>query len=91
MPRYHFNARDGQVLPDTEGTELVDNEAARAAGLTYLSELLLEDPSLLWSTGAFQVSVTDAAGLTLFVFDVGMTASPAASGASGRGARPGRR
>jgi hypothetical protein len=79
MPRYHFNARDSNAIPDPEGTVLPDDEAAREAGLTYLAELLLEKPELLWPTGAFQVTVTDDAGLCLFVFDVGLTTSPAAA------------
>ena len=78
MPRYHFNAADGHDIPDPEGTLFADDEAARDAGLAYLAEILLEEPHLLWASGAFQMTVTDAAGLSLFVFDLGVTTSTAA-------------
>ena len=86
MPRYHFNVRDGHEMPDEDGKPLPDDEVARQTGLTYLAKLLLERPEV-WNTGSCQLTVTDASGLSLFISDVGVTASPATS--AGRSKRLG--
>jgi hypothetical protein len=41
MPRYYFNLKNGEdTLPDPEGTELPDNEAARAHAHQVMQELM---------------------------------------------------
>ena len=40
MPRYFFHVRDGVDLPDTEGFELPDLEAAQAEAIGTCGEML---------------------------------------------------
>lgn len=69
MPRYHFNVEDGQSIPDPEGTELPDLNAARREAVRLAGRLLDDDPEQFWSHGLWSVVVTDDAGRTLFTLD----------------------
>ena len=62
MPRYFFHLADGAYTPDTEGTDLPDERAARTNAIAYMGEILKEDPNLLGNSGAFRIEVTDEAG-----------------------------
>ena len=84
MPRYHFHTRDGSPVQDQRGTELRDDEEARAMAARLLAELLQENPGHLWETRAFEVRVTDHTGLTLFVIDVSATEAAAVAKAPHR-------
>jgi hypothetical protein len=45
MPRYFFDIRDGEFIPDTQGREFIDLEAARIQAVVISGELLKENPS----------------------------------------------
>ena len=60
MPRYFFNLNDGrQIVPDIEGTELPDEEAARAHGCQVVRELARNREK---TTTAWRLAVCDAQG-----------------------------
>ena len=43
MPRFFLSLRDGEFLPDLEGQEFADIEAARTAALSGAREMMAED------------------------------------------------
>ncbi|WP_336487793.1 DUF6894 family protein [Methylobacterium nigriterrae] len=43
MPRFHFNVYDGVRLPDAEGTDLPDWQAARLEAIRKAGEILKEE------------------------------------------------
>ncbi len=58
MVRYHFNIRDGEYIPDFEGSVLptlghAQREAIRLAGYTLMTE-----PRQFWDGGEWFVEVT---------------------------------
>ena len=79
MPRYFFHTEDGTCARDELGTELADDHAARNEAVVVLAELVKENPDEFWSDAAFTLTVTDEAGLTLYILDLAATASPAAA------------
>lgn len=77
MPRYHFHLHDGVDRPDAEGTELAGIEAARAEALRLAGEII-RDAGVRADLGEeWRVTVTDDAGLTLFIMDFLVAESPA--------------
>jgi hypothetical protein len=81
MPRYFFHTEDGRRLPDTEGSELADDRTARNEAVAVLGQMMMEDPAGFWAHKVFRLTVTDAAGQTLYVLDLNATVSPVAAGA----------
>jgi hypothetical protein len=64
MPRYFFNIEDGTALPDVEGAEFCDVEAARREASRRCGVVLsaaVEAPA-----GPWLMLVTDEWGLRLF-------------------------
>ena len=78
MPRYHFNIRDGEDLPDVEGSELADIQAARVTAIRFAGEMLRDHASRFWNGHEWQMDVTDDTGLTLFVLSFHAVDAPAA-------------
>lgn len=66
MPRYHFHCADGARDTDVDGTELENDEAARAAAISFAGETLRHSPNSLWEKGHWRVEVTDADNALLF-------------------------
>ena len=48
MPRYFFNVRDGQNLPDHEGTVLANPDAARVMAVFISGEMLKAHAEKFW-------------------------------------------
>ncbi len=64
MPRYFFNLNDGrQIIPDLEGTELPDHDAARAHGCQVVRELARNRER---TTRSWCLAVCDAKGELCF-------------------------
>jgi hypothetical protein len=64
MPRYFFNLNDGEkVIPDLEGTELPDDDSARAHAAQVVRELAKNREH---ETGAWRLAVCDAQGTLCF-------------------------
>jgi hypothetical protein len=64
MPTYYFRIRDGAAgIPDSEGTELPDDEAARKHAMTVIREIARNaEPR----TRHWQLDVHDSSGELLF-------------------------
>jgi hypothetical protein len=66
MPRYFFDLRDGDFVPDQIGTPLRDVEAARLYAVMLISGLLRDNPRKFWTGDAWKVEVRTEDGATLF-------------------------
>ena len=62
MPRYFFNVKDGQDLPDYEGMILADATAARVMAVFTSGEMIRAHTSQFWKDADWQMHVTDEQG-----------------------------
>ena len=65
MPRYFFNVKDGQDLPDHEGTVLADPAAARVMAVFTSGEMIRSHASEFWADADWHMYVTDEQGATV--------------------------
>ena len=65
MPRYFFHVQDGQDLPDREGTDFEDAEAARLTAVATAGEMIRAHASQFWQDADWQMHVTDDQGATV--------------------------
>ena len=65
MPRYFFNVKDGQDLPDHEGTVLADANAARVMAVFGSGEMIRAHASQFWNDADWQMHVTDEQGASV--------------------------
>ena len=70
MPLYHFEVRTETHVMHTEGADLPDSTAARVEASCRIGTLLREHASQLWVDQDWQMDVTDASGLILYVIHV---------------------
>ena len=66
MPRYFFNVKKDNHLPDVEGVELPGLEAARLEAVRVMGEDLKGHPDAFWDDEEWQIAVSDERGLVLF-------------------------
>lgn len=66
MPRYFFHLSHRASRPDTEGSELPDLQAARAAAVRLCGEIIQEIDGSFWDAPLWQLRVTDQDQQTLF-------------------------
>jgi hypothetical protein len=60
MPRYFFHVRDGADIPDETGTEMSDDDAARAEAVVLAGSLLKDLGGQFWTgTDRFMHGVRD--------------------------------
>ncbi|MBD3834108.1 DUF6894 family protein [Brevundimonas bullata] len=59
MPRYFFHTENGHLIPDEDGQELADMEAAHAVALDTMGEILRYQGRAFWESRRFRVIVTD--------------------------------
>jgi hypothetical protein len=59
VPRYFFHTENGHLIPDEDGQELADMEAARAVALDTMGEILRYQGRAFWKSRRFRVIVTD--------------------------------
>ena len=59
MPRYYFHTADGHRWSDPEGSELPDEQTARAEAVTFAAEVLRGKAEEIWRDGQWRVEVTD--------------------------------
>jgi hypothetical protein len=62
MPRFYFHVRDGEEIPDHEGTVLADHDAARAEAIVLSGAMLKDLGGRFWANGEWQIRVLDEAG-----------------------------
>lgn len=77
MPIFHFEVRTDTHVLNTNGVELVDHTAARAEAARRIGALLSDHADQIWSDQNWQMDVTDANGLILYVLHVMATKAPA--------------
>ena len=65
MHRYFFQLTEGELMPDLEGTELVDLAAARRMAIDIATERLKGSSEELWKAGYWQVKIKDVNGTVL--------------------------
>jgi uncharacterized protein DUF6894 len=65
MPRYFFNVHDGQELPDAEGVDLADREAAHREAFRASGEMLKSADRKFLEGDDWEMHVTDEAGKTV--------------------------
>ena len=65
MPRYFFNVKDGQNLPDDQGTVLASPDAARVMAVLTSGEMLKGRAESFWTDPDWQMHVTDEQGATV--------------------------
>jgi hypothetical protein len=80
MPIYHFEVRTPSHVMLTEGAELPDSTAARVEAAKRVGALLHEHAGQLWVDQDWQLDVTDAQGLILYVIQVIAIRSAATQG-----------
>ncbi|GJE14879.1 MULTISPECIES: DUF6894 family protein [Methylobacterium] len=66
MPRYFFDINDGQFLPDTEGTDCADCDAARREAMISLPEIARWIIPGDGDNQAFTVLVRDETGTVVY-------------------------
>lgn len=76
MSLYHFHTLDRTEVRDEEGYEFESIAVARAAAVTYASEVLKELGDAIYDTD-LRVTVTDGDGLILWDIVVVATEAPA--------------
>lgn len=65
MPRYFFHSQNGTEFIDSEGTVLVDSQAARNHAVIVAGELLKGAGCRGWSGTQLRLWVTDESGGTV--------------------------
>jgi hypothetical protein len=63
--RYFFNVHDGQDLPDTEGVDLADRDAAHREAFHTAGEMLKVADRKFLQGDVWEMRVTDEAGKTV--------------------------
>ncbi|QGY03453.1 hypothetical protein MMSR116_17285 [Methylobacterium mesophilicum SR1.6/6] len=66
MPRFFFDIHDGQFLPDTDGTECADLDAARREAMISLPEIARWIIPRDGDNQAFTVLVRDEGGTVVY-------------------------
>lgn len=80
MPFYHFEVRTPSHVMITEGAELADNSAARVEAAKRIGGLLHDHAGQVWVDQDWQMDVTDARGLILYVIQIVALKSAATDG-----------
>ena len=57
MPRYFFHLENGELVSDDDGEQLMDDAAARRAGVRALAELLLARQEKLHDDASLVVQI----------------------------------
>ena len=65
--RYFFNVHDGRNIPDDEGCELQDVDAARNLALRACGEMIRDGGPEFWSRDDWRMVVSDEAGSEVLV------------------------
>ena len=78
MPKYYFHLENSACpVPDTEGRELDNLDAAKCHAVTVVADALCEHPKGFWETDTYQITATDSDGLNLFMICMMSVMAPA--------------
>lgn len=75
--KFHFQVRTDSHVMTTDMVELRDLNAARADAARRVGALLQKHSEAIWADEAWQMDVTNADGLILFVIHIVASKSPA--------------
>ncbi|MFC4255370.1 DUF6894 family protein [Croceibacterium xixiisoli] len=70
LPFYNFEVRTPTHVMLTEGAELADSTAARVEAAKRTGQLLTEHAGELWVDQEWQMDVTNAEGLILYMLQI---------------------
>ena len=73
MARYFFHVRDGTDKPDSEGTDLPNDGAARSEAVVAMGEALKDLDGRFWESREWRMVVTDITGATVCTLKVSAT------------------
>jgi hypothetical protein len=59
VPRYYFDIKDGEDLPDLQGSEHAGLAEARIEAVRYSAEVLKEMPERFWNAEEWTMTVSD--------------------------------
>jgi hypothetical protein len=65
--RFFFHLRDGENLPDLEGTDLPDAAAARVEAIRLSGAMLKDQASSGWDGTEWRLTVVDETGTAIFL------------------------
>lgn len=73
VPRFFFHVEDG---PDDLGMELPSVADAKCEAARYAGKLLSDAAATFWTSGEIAMTVTNDAGLALFILNISGIDSP---------------
>jgi hypothetical protein len=80
MPAYRINIRTESHIADSVDVEMENLTDLRLDLARFVGELLKDHAELIWADQDWQVDVTDASGLILYVLHISAAETPATSG-----------
>jgi hypothetical protein len=80
MPAYRINIRTESHIADSVDVEMENLTDLRLDLARFVGELLKDHAELIWVDQDWQVDVTDASGLILYVLHISAAETPATSG-----------
>ena len=75
-PRYHFNLHDHRFVPDPEGSEFANVDAAKRQAIRLAAAILGNFPEEFLTSNEWRVEVTDSEGVLLFTIGLAMVLAP---------------
>jgi hypothetical protein len=85
MSAYHINIRTESHIADSVEVEMENLTDLRVEMARFVGELLKDHAALIWTNEDWQVDVTDATGLILYVLHISAADTPATAGSVRRG------
>jgi len=80
VPTYHLNIRTESHIADTLTIERDDHDALRIEMAKFVGQTLQDHAGQIWLDQDWQIDVSDASGLILYVLHVSAFRAAAASG-----------
>jgi hypothetical protein len=80
MPAYHINIRTESHIADSLDVEMESLTDLRLDLARFVGELLKDHAELIWVDQDWQVDVTDASGLILYVLHISAAETAATTG-----------
>jgi hypothetical protein len=80
MARYNINVRTSSHIADTKPVEMDSLDALRVEMALFVGELLKNHADLIWKDQDWQVDVTDASGLILYILHLSAADTAATAG-----------
>lgn len=77
MPSYNINIRTQSHIADTLTVDSTDHTSLRIELARFVGELLKDHAELIWADEEWQIDVSDASGLILYVLNIAAMKAPA--------------